>query len=162
MSDDWQITGANDFFKLSKALKAAGEFEIRKELNAGLKQGVKPLIPKIREAALNELPKAGGLNERIAKQTLTPQVRTGDRTAGVRITRPGRYVAGGTINQSGTFRHPVFARKGTTRKEQKWVTEQTSAKGWFDRVMTANAPSVRPELEAAMQRIIDKIVKEAG
>src|SRR5438874_2724411 len=102
------MRGAENFLKLSKALKAAGQTELRKELNKTMRDAAKPLIPKVQQAARDKLPKKNGLNERMARKSYRVQVRTGAQAAGVRIV--------GTkldprINNEGRIFHPVFGRK---------------------------------------------------
>lgn len=163
MSADFSVTGAEDFLRLSKALKEAGRGELRKELHKTMRAAAKPLIKDARDAALAEIPHRGGLAQRISKQTFTAQVRTGVDTAGLRITRPGKFVTSKLLNERGAFRHPVFAdAENETRRQWHWVPQQApSALGWFDRAMTANAPKIQPDILAAMQRVVDTIVRES-
>lgn len=137
MADDFSARGAEDFLALSKRLKAVGEKELRKELHRAMGQAAKPLIPKVKEAARRNLPKAGGLNERIARKPLRVQTRTGATTAGVRIV--GTKVDP-RINQ-GRVAHPVFGRPGSTVVQ--YVPE---AVGYFDETIAADGPAVRDEV----------------
>jgi hypothetical protein len=152
--------GASDFFKLSKALKAAGQKGLRDELHKSVTEAAKPLIPKVREAARRELPAAGGLNERIAKKPYRAQARTGIKTAGVRIT--GSKVDP-RINNAGRIGHPVFGRKGKAKNGGRNFVVQTvpSAKGYFDETLSREGPAVREAVVAAMREFTDRIVREA-
>lgn len=147
---DFQVTGANDFYRLSKALKAAGRTGLRKEMNKALREATKPLIVKTREAARKDLPHRGGLANSVAKAPQRVQVRTGARTAGVRI------VASGPVKgaNAGKIRHPVFG-------DRSRFVEQTVPGGWFDETLSASAADVEPALIEAMNQIIDKVVGEA-
>ena len=136
------IKGANDFLALSKKLKAAGETGLRRELNKGLQRAAKPLIPKVREAARRELPKAGGLNERIAKKPYRVQVRTGAKTAGVRVV--GTKVDP-RINAAGRVAHPVFGRPKSTV-----VQIVPEAKGYFTDTITESGPDIRAAVIGAL------------
>src|SRR5438874_1699427 len=101
-----RVQGADDFYKLSKALKAAGQAELRKELNKSMRDAAKPLLPKVRAAAAASLPRKNGLNQRIAKKPFRVQTRTGASTAGVRIV-------GTNVDpriDEGRLYHPVFGR----------------------------------------------------
>lgn len=148
-----QTKAGDDFYRLSKALKNAGKTELRKELNKGLRQGAKPLIPRARAEARRVLPHEGGLAERVARAPMRVQVRTGAQTAGVRIV-VGKDRSGARRANQGEVRHPVFGNR------EVWRTTKVPP-GWFDRPMEHGAPYIRPELEKAMQRVIDKIAREA-
>ena len=150
---DFEVTGADDFFKLSKALKAAGRTDLRRELHTGLRRAARPLVAKTRAEARRRLPKRGGLAERVAKTPQRVQVRTGNQTAGVRIVVGGGSNAARGAN-SGAFRHPVFGNRDV------WVTQRVTP-GWFDEPLRKSAPEVRRDLERAMQDMADKIVKDA-
>lgn len=158
MSDDFEVRGAEDFLKLSKALKGVRP-ELRKELHKAMRDAGKPLVKVAQDAAGDVFPKRGGLAARESRVRFASQVRTGADTAGLRITAPGRFVVAKTTNKTGRFRHPVFARKGTTRKQWSWVNQPVSgSQGWFDRRMKAAAPQVRPSIEAAMENTVRKVI----
>lgn len=147
---DFEVRGADEFHKLSKALKAAGRTDLRKELNKALRDAAKPLIAKTRAVARAQLPHHGGLAESVAKAPQRVQVRTGDQTAGVRI------VASGPVKgaNSGVVRHPTWGNR------EKFV-EQKVPGGWFDETLADSAPEARPHLEAALEQIAEQIVREA-
>lgn len=159
MADD----GAADFYRLSKALKAAGRSETRKALNTAMRQAARPLVADAKGAAKSDLPQRGGLAARLSKKAgFRAQVRTGESTAGVRITSRGNAVAARTLNATGEFRHPVFADPAKTRREWTWVRQSVpSAIGWFDRAMEKQAPQVKDEVEKAIESVAEQIVKEA-
>jgi hypothetical protein len=131
------VRGADDFLALSKRLKAVGETGLRKELHKAMGSAARPLIPKVQEAARRNLPKRGGLNERIARKPYRAQTRTGMQTAGVRIT--GSKVDP-RINNEGRVYHPVFGR---TPGEIQPVPQ---AKGYFDETLAAEGPKVRDDI----------------
>lgn len=154
MADDFETRGADDFLKLSKALKHAGRTGLRKELNKGLRKGAKPLIPKAKAAARANLPRSGGLAAQVAKEPMRVQVRTG-RTPGVRIV-VGKKRGGARSTNRGTIRHPVFGNR------EVWVTQSVPrAKDWFDATMRKEAPRVRPHLEEALERVARQVVNDA-
>lgn len=126
--------GADAFLLLSKRLKEAGDTQVRNELHKAVRAAGRPLIPKVREAARRDLPRAGGLNERIAKKPYRSQTRTGVRTAGLRIT--GTKVDP-RINESGRVVHPTFGRRPFV------VQTVPGAKGYFDKTLQAEAPAIR-------------------
>ncbi len=152
--------GADDFYRLSKALKAAGETGLRKDLHKAVRDAAKPLIPKVREAARRELPTRGGLNERLARKPYRAQARTGIKTAGVRIT--GSKVDP-RINDAGRIGHPVFGRKGKAKNGGKNFVVQNfpEAKGYFDETLTREGPAVREAVVRTLADFTDRIVNQA-
>lgn len=153
MPDDFTIHGAEQFLRLSKALKAAGRTEIRKELNKRLQVAAKPLIAKTRSSARQKLPAHGGLAERVARAPQRVQVRTGG-DPGVRIV-VGKDKSGARGANEGKVRHPVFGNREV-------FVDQTVEPGWFDEPLEAAAPEVRPHLEQALETIAERVVREAG
>lgn len=152
MSAEFEIHGADQFLRLSKALKAAGRTGLRKELDKGLRDAAKPLIKDVRAAARRDLPKRGGLNEVVARGKIETRVRTGQATAGVWIVGKGQGLSG---TNRGTVRHPVFGNR-----EKRFVDQKVSG-GWFDETLTKGAPTVRPFLEQALEAVAQKIVRDA-
>lgn len=151
MADDFEIQGADQFLKLSKALKHAGRTELRKELNKRMRDGAKPLIPKARAEALSRLPQRGGLAKQIAKEPARVQTRTGS-DPGVRLV-VGRKRGGARSANRGFIRHPVFGNR------ENWVDQQVKP-GWFDDPMQASAPDIRKALQQGIEEVADKIVRE--
>lgn len=153
---DIDVKGGEDFYRLSKALKAAGETELRKELNKELRNAAKPLIPVTRAVARRTLPRAGGLADKVARAPQRVQVRTGEKTAGVRIVVGARRGSAARMANMGHVRHPVFGDRKT------WVTQELpQAEGWFDETLEQEAPKVaRPAIEAALELIADRVVRE--
>lgn len=148
MADD----GAEKFLRLSKALKQAGKTDLRRELNKGLRDAARPLIAKTRAAARRDLPHSGGLAQLVAKTPQRIQVRTGATTAGVRIVA-GRAGSGARGTNKGVIRHPVF---GTDV-----FVDQKVPSGWFDDTIKASAADVRTELERAVERVAQQVVRQA-
>lgn len=114
---------------LAARLKAAGAVGVRAEMVAGLRAVAKPMVPLLQQSARDRLPKAGGLNEYVARQKPKVQVRTTGRTAGVRI----RSQVKGNYTNTGQWRHPVFGNR------KKWVEETYApAVDWWDRTIEAH------------------------
>jgi hypothetical protein len=145
---------------------------LRRELMRGLKSGAAPLIPLVKEAAREKLPKGGGLNEQVASQKVRVAVRTGARTAGVRLVTTAPDTS---QTNAGFVRHPVFERSydmatgkrvgsgtsGSHRprgKNARWVRQEIpAAAGWWSETLARAAPVVTPELRAVMTLIADRI-----
>jgi hypothetical protein len=79
------LNGSAELAAVAARLKLAGDAALRLQLLRGLRNGAKPLIPRVQDAARAQLPRAGGLNEQVASQRVSVQIRTGARTAGVRL-----------------------------------------------------------------------------
>lgn len=151
MAEDFEIRGADEFLRLSKALKHAGRTDLRKELNAGMRRGAKPLVAKTRAEALKRLPRRGGLAAQVAKEPQRVQVRTG-RTPGVRLV-VGRRNGGARSANRGQIRHPVFGNRDV------WVN-QSVPPGWFDEPIKKEAPAIRRELEKALHDVAESVVRD--
>jgi len=141
---------ANQFLKVSKALKAAGETGLRNELHKDVRKAAGPLVRKARQAAKSMLPQRGGLAKRVAGSRINTQVLTGRNRYGVRIT-VGRGRSARDTNR-GTIRHPVFGNR------DRWVTQKVP-KGWFDDTMRREAPAIRKDVEKAIERSLNEIAR---
>lgn len=150
---DFEVTGADQFLALSKALKAAGQADLRKELNKGLRDAAQELIPLAREEARAVLPSSGGLNERVARARMRVKVSTG-RDPGVSIVA-GRPGSGARGAEFGRIRHPVFGNR------EKWVTQTVPAK-WLTGTVSRSRHVVIPKLEEALERVARKVVDRLG
>lgn len=153
MGDDFEVRGADQFLALSKALKHAGQTELRKDLNKAMRNGAKPLVGKARSEAMSRLPQRGGIAKQIAKEPARVQTRTG-KDPGVRVV-VGKKRGGARAANRGVIRHPVFGNRDV------WV-DQRVRPGWFDDPMKASAPEIREVLEAEMEQIAQRIVREVG
>lgn len=151
---EFDVRGADQFLRLSKALKHAGRTELRKELNKGLRNAAKPLLPKAKAAARANLPRQGGLATQVAGESFRVQVRTG-KDPGVRVVVGKRRGGAGSTNR-GVIRHPVFGRPGSFVEQQV-----PAARDWFDDTLRRSAPSVRPHLEQALEDVARRVVNEA-
>jgi hypothetical protein len=149
MSDDFEVRGADQFLAVSKRLKAAGETELRKELNSSVKKATKPLIAKSRARAEATLPARGGLARKVSKAPQRVQTRTG-KDPGVRVVVAQRAGIAARASNRGMIRHPVFGNTDV------WVSQKVPA-GWFDESLKAGASEVRPEIEAAIIRVNAKV-----
>lgn len=148
---DFEVHGADQFLRLSKALKNAGRLDTRKELHRGIQRAAKPLIPKVRNEARRRLPQRGGLADQVAREPMRIQVRTG-KDPGVRIA-VGKRRGGARSANKGVIRHPIFGR-------DEWVEQQVEG-GWFDEPIQAEAPAIRRDLERSIRDVVDKIVRDA-
>lgn len=150
---DASVRGAENFLALSKSLKAAGRASLRRELNGNMRRAGRPLIAKTRAVALSDLPSRGGLAAIVASEPQRVQVRTGEKTAGIRIV-VGERRGGARGADLGLVRHPVFGR-------DEWTTQPVKP-GWFSGTLAAEGADItRPFVEDAMKAIADKIIEGA-
>lgn len=150
---DIRIEGTEQFLALSKALKHAGRGELRKELGKGLRKSVKPLTKETRSVARRDLPSRGGLADQVAREPQRVQVRTGRKTAGVRLV-VGKKRGGARMTNRGRLRHPVFGNRDV------WVTQPVKP-GWFDDTIKADEKRIRKDALAVLDTIADQIVRDA-
>ena len=171
--------GADDFLRLSKALKAAGEKELRKELHKSIRDAAKPISADLKDAARRDLPKRGGLNEHVAKSRVRIATRTG-RVAGVDVVFPQRqpgYV-------EGSIRHPVFAKKDRVQSSKskrkdgtaarysrvrigangddrvRWVRQNVDG-DWFDGTLRDSQPIIAKHIQEAIENMVERIAGSA-
>lgn len=149
------VTGADGLARLGRALKQAGNNDLRKELLRGVRKASKPMIPAARTAAAEALPHRGGLAADVAGAKWVVRTRLQGQGAGVRIT--GAWTSEGKQHDlakmdSGLLRHPVWGHKELGRK---WAAQAIKA-GWFTNAMNGLAPEIRDQLE----QVIDDISKK--
>jgi len=105
-----EVRASRDLKVLSAKLKEAGDRGLRREVLGGMRAGAKPLIAAARDAARDELPSHGGLNEWVASATFgvrtllnaNPRVR-------IVATKKGKHHDLKAIDE-GRLRHPTFGR----------------------------------------------------
>jgi hypothetical protein len=142
-------SGSAQLAALAVRLKASGDKGLRVELLRGLKSGAEPLVEKVAEAARAQLPKKGGLNEQVAGQKVKVAVRTGARTAGVRLTTTAPDTS---QTDSGFVRHPVYGNR------KKWITQKIpAAVGWWSKTLEQGGPDVHKELLVTMEQVANAI-----
>jgi hypothetical protein len=159
------VHGAEQFLALSKALKAAGKTELRKELHRQMRIAAKAAMPTAEKRLQGALP--SGLKNRSAVRQVV-RVKTG-KDPGVTVAVPyGKRKRNGMsaqnarlLNSQGAIRHPVWARDDKTSSEWRWVNQRVPGSAWFDDTYTEAAPELRKALEAAMEAVAEHIVKEA-
>lgn len=150
------VTGADELLRVSKALKAAGQTEVRKDLNKALRNAAKPLIGVVKDAARSELPSRGGAGDFFAGKRTRIQVKTG-RTAGVSVVIAKQDPR---LDSEGRLAHPVFGRVAADGK--RVVVVQRVRKGIFTRALDFSAPDVRDELLRVLDETAQRIAREAS
>jgi hypothetical protein len=145
---DVKVTGADALARLSRDLKDAGEKDLRRELLRGIQRAAKPAREAAKTAARNELPRRGGLNDRVAASKFTARTRTGGKNPGVRITGKGELDL--PALDRGRLRHPLFGNR------RRWYEQRIDA-GWFTKAMEDLAPQIRRELLKAIDDVRAKL-----
>ncbi len=163
---DLQVSGAEQFVRLSKALKHAGETELRKELNNGIRKAVRPSLPKAQQRLAAVMPtgelrrRAGGVKQGISVRTganpgVSVRVTYGKRGAGLHGSNAR------LLNVKGQVRHPV---PNADRDDKRtWRnTAVPGARGWFDETYTDSAPAVRRGIEQAISGVAEQIARRTA
>ena len=116
--------GQAQLVALTHRLREAGEQGkgLRRELLAGIRVAVKPVLDDVRVSAAEVLPKRGGLAARVAGSQFAVSSLLSGNNARVRVVGKSGYNIAG-MNR-GRLRHPVFGTK-------VWVTQSVTP-GWFD------------------------------
>lgn len=148
---DFEVRGADRLVDLGKALRAAGDKEIRKVTLRTLREKAKPMGEAAKRNALVVLPAGGGLAAYVAKSRVSVRNRLTGDSAGVRIVGL-RTKAGGSIDlerlDDGRLRHPTFGHR-------PWVLQDVP-EGWWSDAMEREAPSVMEALADAIENAIDQ------
>jgi hypothetical protein len=126
---------------MAKELRALPDKTVKTGFAAAMRAAAEPLALVVDHSAYEKLPKAGGLNERVANEKTSVSVLLGARTAAVRLKKTGHDAR--TTND-GYVRRPTFGH-------DPWVTQEIpEAKGWWDEPLKTAAPAVEPAMVAVM------------
>lgn len=146
-----EVRGAEQLRALGVKLRVAGTEGkvLRRELLTSMRAAAAPLAKETApQAARDELPKAGGLNEYVANAGFTVRNRLTGFNAGVRITSRGRHRF--KVLDQGRAVHPVFGNR------ERWAANPVKA-GWFSKSLADKKPQVQIAVFAAMQRVARQI-----
>ena len=147
------VNGVEDFLAVSRRLRDSGELGLRKELNRRIRVAAKPAVAAVRASARAGLPQSGGLNEFIARKRASVQTRTG-ASPGVRIKIEKQDER---LDTEGRVVHPIFFRPPLVRR----IVVQFVQPGVMSTGFQSAAPEIRGEVVAAIQSVVDQIVREA-
>lgn len=164
-----RVEGGDRFRVVARRLRTAAD---RKDLVRELRKGILDAVPALKDAVRDQA--AGYLPDRYARE-LVPSLRmtTATSVAGDQVTVRLSVTAkgqGGNARQvgdieGGALRHPVFGRTRplkrhakykATSKSNPWVTQKVRS-GFVTGPMLAAQPEVRREIEAAVDRVLNKI-----
>ena len=168
MSASFEVTGYPELSALGKRLKDAGSKDLPRELRKGLKDSAKHVEAAVRRDVDDYLP-AGYEDVFKAAMHFTTEVRLG-RGYRVTVNLRAKGAKGNdrqvTKLEAGELRHPVYgrwrARRGRNRgrhaTRNPWAVQRIRAH-FFTEPAKRVAPAVRGELQQAMHRVAEKIVK---
>jgi len=166
MAVDLKVEGIKNIRQVSIDLKAAGDKGMRRELYRAVSAAGKPLVQAARQSASQSLPHSGGLAELVSSSKMRTQMRTGARTAGVRIVAtapnafskskaPKSFSRGIDLSamDRGILRHPLFGYR------EFWYTQSVKPRWWSDPMMRG-ADNARKEILKAVENITEQLAKK--
>lgn len=128
--------------------------EIVKAIGRGLRKGVPPLRKEIRTVAVETLPEEGGLGRWVAAIRINFQVKTGSRSAAVKLVG-GRNSAGGRSDVDAIDRGRVRAPSWGRRHKGDWHT-QTVPEGFFT-TTAAESTAWNDHVDAEVDQALDQL-----
>jgi len=156
---EWTVDGsAADLRALSKRLRATGQSGLKRNIGKAIRSATVPARDAVRTEIRTVMPHGGGLNEWLARASITSSVLTGPNTAGVvvRASRRGHNLR--MINAAGEVRHPTRSGprfRDTYRK--KWGSTDVPDHFW-EHALEPFGPAVREALKLAQ----NVTAREAG
>lgn len=150
---DIQIRGAEKLNRLTRALWAAGEKELRVEMYRGLNRSVKPLSREVKDSTAAFLP--GTYAAEISRDL---SIKTRRRATGA---NPAIYLVGTAKKHriaaldSGRLRHPLFGNR------RYWYSQQIRP-GFWTRPLEHGAPRIRRELVRVLDDVARKLARRIG
>jgi hypothetical protein len=147
-----RVTGANDLAQVVGAINRLTP-GLRKEFLGAVRKAVKPAILDVKEKAVEDLPRAGGLNQFVKKSTIGVRTRTSGASTGVRVVarKAGHDLA--AIDQ-GRLRHPLFGNR------HHWYGQDVHP-GFFSETIRRHAPEAQAELVKVMEQFLERIKTES-
>ncbi len=164
-----EVRGADRFQVVARRLRLAAD---RKDLTRELRKGILDAVPALKDAvradAATYLPDAYVAELVPSLRMTTSSTLSGDQvTVRLSVTAKGK---GGNPRQvgdleGGDLRHPVFGRTRPLKRHAKyratsqanpWAAQRVKA-GFVSKPMLGRQPTVRREIEAAVDRVLNKI-----
>lgn len=164
-----EVHGGDRFRVVARRLRtAADRKDLVRELRKAILDAVPALKDAVREGAPAYLPDAYAAELVPSLRMTTATTTSGDQVT-VRISTTAKGAKGNPRQvgdlEAGRVKHPVFGRTRPLRRHAKhkatsqlnpWVT-QTVKPRFVTEPMAAKKPAVRKEIEAAVDRVLDKI-----
>lgn len=139
---------------LNKALKQAGDKELKKELNAGLRRAAKPIQAAARVNYAKRLPKSGGLASKAARARMSvaqKKTRGGDPSLQLVTRHPTGQKMDMRAIDAGLIRHQTFGRL-------PWNVQRIPAHSFSDAALAGEDEGKR-EIERAIETVSRKLDK---
>ena len=155
MVAELRIEGADKFGKLAKALRQAGDKELRKELYSGLNRSVKPLTEAVKKGTASYFPRRYAFE--LAKYLrVRARRRAGKNPAiflvGKAKTKQGKERDLASLNR-GRLRHPLFGNR-------RYWYDQSIPANWWDDPLLENAEQVREDIVNVLDEIGKRLEKK--
>lgn len=146
---DIEIRGGAEARRIAAAFDKAAVRDLSQALQRGLEDGVAPLADAAHRAALEQLPRRGGLNVVVAAARIVAHVR-GGRNPSAHIVADGIDQIN-LIDQAGVVDHPTYGHRPRVRQSIP------RARGWFTDTMQNGAPGIRRALDRQLNQLARKI-----
>jgi len=149
---------SRQFVALGKALKDAGNKDLKKDLNKRIKKAAQPVVKSQRgrvkqlSSAPSEWRKSASRRTRV-KADLKTKKRAGVRIITAPVKGEGAYAR---YMNRGKWRHPVFGDR------ENWVTQHVQPRGWFDDPARFARQSVTKEVIKAMSDTVAEIARRGA
>ena len=149
LSTSWRI----DLAEVSRGLRQAGDKDLGKELTDAIHQAADPIPEDIRAGLKPKLPNryAGVLDSVLSTRVA---VLSGASNPGVSIRATTRGPSRRRIRRldQGILEHPLFGNR------RHWYSQAVTP-GWFTQPNEDSAPRARRDIEAALERVKEKIFR---
>ena len=148
---EWTVDGsAADLRLLSMRLRATGQTGLMRNVRAAVRAETIPAREAVRAMLREVMPHEGGLNEWLARSTITSVVLTGPKTAGVEIRGSKRGHDIRSINRTGKVRHPTRKGPGWRDTNREIWRDTPVPAGWWEDALEPFRPAVLGGLRTAM------------
>ena len=138
------IKGGDDFARVAKQLREAGDKGLARELNKAVREAMKPARQEM-ERSLDHVAHRGGFGPKMRREV---KFRIVKRANGLRLTTSHRYQL--KLIDQGKIRHPLFGDRGN------WFTT-TIAPGVLSKPFEDNADQARQKIIEATDRVAKQI-----
>jgi hypothetical protein len=156
-----QVRGDQQLRDLSLRLRAMGKEGkgLQRELYKAIREAAKPVAAQVVDPAWLFPFMPDRYAPVLAADLRVTTVKRGGQRALVLIRAKGatrdRQVQ--RLN-AGIIRHPVFARRGTPRKDWRWKTQRGGMRpGFFTDAVRSQAPDIREQVKQACHNVGQKI-----
>ena len=143
-TEDWRRT--------SRQLKEIDDKHLKTAMRREIREAAVPIGQQVLQEAGSQMPKRGGLAERITGGKASLLMTLGSNVKIKLTTSQGDKLTG---EEHGEIRHPVFGRPTKLRKEWAWVPQRVPAGLFY-----AAFEKRREDLAGQVQRATERALKE--